>query len=511
MYHCWRKLGLAGIGKARIKMRFLLDTNILIPLEDSQLPLKESLANFVRLANSNGHELIYHPASEDDIKRDTNEARRQKTLQRLKQYSRLNITSACPWNKNETTPNDKADNEILYAIHCEAAHALITEDQGIHRKAKELGINDRVYNIQTAEDWLSRLYELIPVQLPDVQEISLHNLVPILNSEFFDSLRDGYEGFNDWFRKKAREGIKAWVVWEADNVLGAICIHDIQTDEKITETGLVLNGDALKLSTFKVARTMRGKKTGELFLKAAFRYATANKYQNIFIHGELEKHSYLFNLLEDFGFEAVGQHPNSSGRDIVYLKEHPTIAPAYQNIEPFNYLKKYFPHFQSHEKINKYIVPICPAYHNILFPDFIGRQPTLFQPENKAGNAIKQAYLCHAQSNSIKAGDIVLFYRSEDEKSITSIGVVEDYRSSNDPVFIAQLVSRRTVYNMEDIEEMIKKNPKTKAMLFRIVYHLENPVPFHVLKANNLVKGAIQSIQSINHQKFESVLKHAGI
>lgn len=28
-------------------MRFLLDTNILIPLEDSQIPLKESLANFV--------------------------------------------------------------------------------------------------------------------------------------------------------------------------------------------------------------------------------------------------------------------------------------------------------------------------------------------------------------------------------------------------------------------------------------------------------------------------------
>lgn len=495
-------------------MRFLLDTNILIPLEDSQLPLKASLANLVRLSNANGHEFIYHPASEDDIKRDSNELRKQQTLQRLRQYTRLNDTLACPWNDKNTNANDKADNEILYALFCEAAHALFTEDQGIHRKAKELGIGDKVYNIQTAEDWLSRLYERISVQLPDVEEVSLHSLVPFLESDFFDSLRDGYgrSAFNDWFRKKARDGVKAWVVWEAKGVLGAVCIYDIQKNEKITEEGMILNGESLKLSTFKVAGSMRGKKTGELFLKAAFRYATANKYEHIFIHGELEKHSYLFNLLEDFGFEPVGTHPNTSGRDIVYLKKHPAIAPAYQEIKPFDYLKKYFPHFQKNENINKYIIPIRPEFHSILFPDFIGRQKTLFQPINKAGNAIKQAYLCHAQANSIKAGDIVLFYRSKDEKSITSIGVVEDFQSSKDPVFIAQLVSRRTVYSMQDIVEMTKKNTKinTKIILFRIISHFANPVSFNLLRAKNLVNGPIESIQSINHQKFESILEHAG-
>jgi hypothetical protein len=51
-------------------MRFLLDTNILIPLENSQVILEESLAHFVWLANEHGHQLVYHPASEDDINRD---------------------------------------------------------------------------------------------------------------------------------------------------------------------------------------------------------------------------------------------------------------------------------------------------------------------------------------------------------------------------------------------------------------------------------------------------------
>jgi len=70
-------------------MRFLLDTNILIPLENSQIVPGESVTNFVRLANENGHQLLYHPASEDDVNRDSNILRRGQTMERLKQYVRL--------------------------------------------------------------------------------------------------------------------------------------------------------------------------------------------------------------------------------------------------------------------------------------------------------------------------------------------------------------------------------------------------------------------------------------
>ncbi len=79
-------------------MRFLLDTNILIPLEDSQRPLVPSLTSFVRLANLHGHVLLYHPASEDDVREDRNIERRDQTLQRLAQYERLDARPVCPWN-----------------------------------------------------------------------------------------------------------------------------------------------------------------------------------------------------------------------------------------------------------------------------------------------------------------------------------------------------------------------------------------------------------------------------
>jgi len=492
-------------------MRFLLDTNILIPLEDSHLPLRESLANFVRLSHQNNHLLVYHQASEDDIGRDGNLIRRQQTLARLRQYTRLNDRPDCPWNDGVTNPNDLADNEILYALYCEAAHALVTEDHEIHQKAKDRGLSHRVYYIQTADDWLKRLYERTSVNLPNIVEVDLYSLVPILTCSFFDSLRVGYSTFDSWFKEKARNGSKCWVVWESSGVLGAICIYDTQVNERITEDGLILHGPALKLSTFKVGENMRGKKIGELFLKAAFKYATFNKLENIFIHGEVSKHAFLFDLLEDFGFEVVGSHPGSAGRDLVYVKKHPQLAPPFNDILPFDYMKKYFPHFQKGRHINHYVVPIKPEFHRVLFTDYLSefdRQLMLFQQTNTAGNAIKLAYLCHAPTKRMTAGDLVMFYRSEDEKSITSLGVVEEYQSLSEPTVIAQLVSRRTVYSMEQITDLAKK--ETRVMLFRLVAHFDTPLTLEWLKQNRIVKGNIQSITSINYEAFERVIQHAG-
>lgn len=257
-------------------MRFLLDTNILIPLEDSKLPLEPSLANFVRLANENGHTLLYHPASEEDIRRDANVERRSQTLQRLAQYTRLDARPVCLWNTPDTARNDAVDNEILYALFLNAVHALVTEDQGIHTAAKAKGLVYRVYTIQTADDQLRRLHEQKPMQLPNIEDVPLYSLSPLLGSPFFESLRAGYPLFDTWFEAKAQEGRRAWVNWEGEDVLGGLCIYARQDNEAITED-LVLPRPALKLATFKVGETNRGKKVGELLLKAAFRYATSNR------------------------------------------------------------------------------------------------------------------------------------------------------------------------------------------------------------------------------------------
>lgn len=269
-------------------------------------------------------------------------------------------------------------------------------------------------------------------------------------------------------------------------------------------------GAALKLSTFKVDDAVRGRKIGELFLKAAFRYASANRLEHIFIHGDEDEHHFLFELLEDFGFVRVGSHPGPDARDAVYLKHHPIEAPVNDMLGAFEYLRRYFPHHRDGESVGKYIIPIRPEFHRILFPDYdspADQQMALFRPSNTAGNAIKMAYLCHSQTTGVTAGDVVLFYRSGDERAITSLGVVEDYQTLDDAEKIARLVSRRTVYSMQDIAHMAKR--PTKVMLFRLVRHFSSPPSHQWLLESKLVKGNIQSIRAVEAGTYSKILEYA--
>lgn len=485
------------------KLRFLVDTNILIPLQDPSIFLRKSLQNFVRLVGVGGHQIIYHPASIKDLGRDKDTDRYEKIINRLGQYDCLTNVPDCPWNTEHTSPNDACDNEILYALECHAVHALVTEDKGIHSKAKSYGLSKQVYNIHTAEDFLRRLHEPKSVKLPNIIDVPMHSLTPELHSDFFNSLRDDYN-FNDWFKSKAAEGRNAWIYRDDHGDLGAICIYTEQVDEEFNDAGDILHGKGLKLCTFKVDEAVRGRKIGEQFLKTAFRYATENSCLNIFIHGNERKQPYLASLLEDFGFINKGVYND----DIVWVKEHPIEPPA-PIISAEDYIKRYFPHFRDDPKVSKYIVPVAPPFHNILFPDYENKtqaQLSLFQFHDYVGNAIKLAYLCAAQTKSIIPGDILLFYRSKDERALTTIGIVDDFKILNDPSEIAALVKRRTVYSFDEIQRMSKK--EVKVILFRLVKHISLTITFDELKSLGVLSGTPQSIVKLDEQKYR-VIKNA--
>ena len=487
-----------------LRLRFLLDTNVLIPLQDSYQVLESNLANFVRLANFGGHQLLYHPATEADFRRDQDEQRRRRNLQRLTQYSQLDNPAPCPWNTPQTSSNDACDNEILYALECDAAHALVTEDRGIHAKARTLGLRDRVYTIQMAEDWLRRLHEPKQVVLPNIEDVPLHSLMPQLPTEFFDSLRLGYPGFDNWFRRKARDDRRAWIYRDKHGHVAALCVYAVQTGEPINDAQVRLDGDALKLCTFKVGEKVRGRKIGELFLKAAFRYATERACEHLFIHANAERHDYLLRLLEDFGFAQRGTYNG----DHVLVKAHPRVAPEATGIEPLEYVRLYFPHYRHDAAVRKFIVPIQPQYHDILLPDYRPHQGRLFAAHDNVGNAIKLAYLCHAPMNAIKPGDILLFYRTLDEKAVTSIGVVDKFKVLQDAAEIASLVSRRTVYSQAEIEAMAAR--QTKVILFRLVEHLPQQVSYTQLRRDCDIAGSIQSIRRVQDAQFTKILNAAG-
>lgn len=467
--------------------------------------LQPSLTNFVRLCNAHGHQLLYHPASVEDIRRDPNQERRRRTLTRLRQYTQLQAGPVCPWNTPQTSANDVCDNEILYALERNAAHVLVTEDQGLHRKARDRGLSDRVYYIQSADDWLCRLHEPAEVQLPNIEDVELHTLTGQLSAPFFSSIRAAYPPFNDWFGEKAKEGRRAWVYRDgANQAIAAICIYTVQSNMSITDDGDVLEGDALKLCTFKVGDAVRGRKVGELFLRAAFQHATNHQCEAIFLHANSEQQTHLKNLIEDFGFRHTGQYQG----DGVYVKAHPINPPALQ-MDPFDYVRLYYPHYMGGNDVQKFLVPIQPQFHDILFPDYQSPGNTLpdGHPQRHVGNAIKLAYLCHTPNKQPHPGDVVLFYRSRDLKAVTTLGVVESYQWSESADEIARIVSRRTVYTDRQIEQMART--ETKVMLFRLISHFENSVPYAELRRMRVVSAPFQSIIHISDESFSRILRAA--
>lgn len=489
-------------------MRILLDTNIIIPLEDSSSALENSFGEFVRLAGEHQHLLLAHPSSIDDIKRDVDITRQKISLSRFNKYSLLdsppepNFEDLTEYQLNQSTENDRVDNEILFAIFRDAANILVSEDRRLHAKAARLGIKDRVFYLQQAVEFLRRLYQKIPVTLPNIQELPLYQID--LGNPFFDSLREDYpDEFDAWFKKAAREGRRAWAYKTQSGQLGAICIFNIEKNPIITSDNRSVPGNVLKLCTFKVDETVRGRRIGELFLKAAFRYATANRLEHIYLHTRPGKQDFLIDFCKDFGFYFFGSYKV----DDTYVKDHPLLPPQ-KELDALTYHKKYYPNFRADVQVGKYIVPIKPEYYKVLFPDN-EPQRSLFQLGNVAGNAIRQAYLCHARLGGIRSGDILFFYRSTDWQAIASIGIVEQVGDYQDIDKIMQLVAKRTVYSLEEIKEMANK--LTKVILFRIAQHLSEPISFEWLKRHGIVSGNIQTIRNISNGSFKKIAKERSI
>ena len=481
-------------------MRILIDTNIVIPLEDSTHVLEESLSRLVRLASENGHQLIAHPSSYDDIVRDSDTNRRSISLSRLRKYCTLenppkpSVTELSKLGLIERDDNDRVDNEILCALYRDAANILITEDRELHRKASHIEIANRVHYIQQATSFLEHLHARIRVVLPSIEEVPLHQID--LKSSFFDSLRSDYD-FDQWYQDKAREGRTAWVYRDAEGNPGAIVIFKEERDPIVTNDNRALPGKALKLCTFKVAEQVRGRKLGELLLKTAFRYATDNRIEHVYITMRPGGQDFLEDLCEDFGFTLFGKYND----DQVFVKEHP-LQPPDAVLPPLEYHRLFYPHIRIDREVGKYIVPIRPEFHKVLFPD-IQSQPSLFAPSS-AGHAIKQAYLCHARISGIKPGDILLFYRSGDVQAITSVGVVESVHEYQDHDKILQLVSKRTVYSYDDIVTMAEK--KTKVILFRLATHLQKILSYNWLSKQGVVNGQIQTIRKISDESFRKIV-----
>lgn len=484
-------------------MNILLDTNIIIPLEDTSRVLDTSFAEMRRLAAEQQHCLYVHPMQVEDINRDKNTERKQIVLSRLNQYSKIDnppiLTEDGCFKLGISQPNDhdKVDNNILFALYRGAVHLLVTNDEGIHKKASKIGILDKVYRLEQFLVFLRR-YSNQPIAYTytGVRERYMYEIDK--SQSFFDSLRQAYDGFDEWYQKSAEKQRKCWCIEDNNGDVAAICIYKFEENEKLTDDGEATQGKILKLCTFKVDVSARGKKLGERLLYIAFDFCVKNGIDWVYLHTYGEEQKTLVGLCEEYGFYRLGKYK----KDDVYIKP---MKLKQEDLGSLESLKRYYPFFQDNNTVQKYIIPIQPRYHEDLFPDFSSMKGSLFESDqslySSQGNTIKKAYLCHSNTKSLKKGDIVLFYRSTDRKSIQCMGIVEDAFTSDKVEEVFPKIAKRTVYTHSDLEEILSKD--TLIILFRFI-PLNDEISWKKIQSVG-IKGNIQSIRKISNGQYTAL------
>ena len=245
-------------------MLFLIDTNIAIasdPLSVDLEPGTQRVMEFLRLASRHHHDVRTHPASLHDFARIGDETRRTARLSLFRRYESLASPPSVSPHQREIlgtfadTSNGGVDQQLLAAVAGDAAEYLVSEDSGLHSRARRLGVASRVLTVADAIALLHALHADLPTPPPSVRRVKTHELN--LADRIFDGLKADYPGFADWFRRAAR-GQRDALVIDGDGEHAAIAILKQEPDGAYG-----FAGPLLKVCTFKVSDRYSGQKYGE--------------------------------------------------------------------------------------------------------------------------------------------------------------------------------------------------------------------------------------------------------
>ena len=183
-------------------MKFLLDTNVIINLEDDK-ELSIRFTRLLKLGTSNNHSFLIHPASKEDIRRDTNIQRKKITLTKLSKYAEIEspvkiLSGLLPYIKKL---NDEVDFKLISQLQFGLVDYLVTEDKNLKKNASKVNLGNKILNPIEAYSLLIQKHTVIIPNHPVIHHGSTRDLLDVLSSPFFDSLRSDYD-FDNWFITK---------------------------------------------------------------------------------------------------------------------------------------------------------------------------------------------------------------------------------------------------------------------------------------------------------------------
>lgn len=506
--------------------KILIDTNILIGLEDSR-EIDAIFSSLHQKCQENGVQIFVHEASKRDIQKDKDLQRKNVILSKIAKFSEISGIQEPDKEVLESKygtiskSNDHIDTLLLYALNdVGVVDFLVTQDRGLHKRALKAGISDRVFKVEDALVWLRNKYDRTPVILPFIEEKRCHQINRI--DPIFESLRGDYDGFEKWFRESCVKNHRhCWTINFGGKIAGIAIRKDEAVNDFLRELPSAkdlfqkIPEKILKICTLKIGEEYRGEKLGEQLLKQILWWANRNRYDFAYLT-VFPKHKNLIDLLLQYGFESIGR----SGSELYMGK---SFSPGVLTHDPVNshlqFHRQYYPAFTSGNSVEKYLIPIHSGYYEKLFPENVSKRqnelfgmPDLFRESRIPGNTIRKVYVSHAPIKAMEPGAILLFFQLKDENSLLSqslitVGIVDGFESTQSHERLLRLTAKRSVFSEEELVEFTSNDTKAvKVVNFLLAGHIRPPVAYNVLQELG-VKGPYQSIRKIDHEKFRLLEK----
>lgn len=234
--------------------------------------------------------------------------------------------------------------------------------------------------------------------MDDIQEVFFHEVN--LMDPFFDSLKNNYDGFKDWFSRKSQEGEKAFIL-DNDGIQAFLYLKVEEGEDG--EIAPTFTGERrLKVGTFKIDAhgTILGERFIKLIFDKMFEEKVTKSYVTIF-----DEYKELILLLENYGFNSWGTKITTNEK--VLVKDFSLIIGD---------IKKDYPIINLNEN-KKILLSIYPKYHTTMFPDSkLCTERDHIIKDLSPTNCIEKIYLSRMPGlNSVNPGDCILIYRTAED------------------------------------------------------------------------------------------------
>lgn len=489
-------------------MKALLDTNIIIHREASRI-INQDVGILYRWLERAKYTKCVHSLTISEIDKYKNQQTVETFQIKLDSYEQIEIPSPLQAEikaiseKIDVNENDRNDTQLLNEVFIGRVDILITEDKKIRKKAIELGIEDKVFTIDSfLEKTFAEHPDLVNYKVLNVQKLKFGRIN--LDDDFFTSLKEDYVGFDRWFIKKFDD--EAYITINSNNglLLSFLYLKVEDKDEKYLDiTPYFEPKKRLKVGTFKVINN--GFRLGERFMKIIFDNALKNKVDEIYvtIFDKRDEQKRLIDLLEQWGFVLWGKKND----ELVYVRD-------FSKQTDDDNLKQCYPYISRNK--NCFIVPIYPDYHTELLPDSIlnTESPEEFIEDFPHRNGINKVYVSRALEPHPNKGDILVFYRTGGyfKGVVSTIGVVQEikYNFIDEDDFI--LYCRKSSVFPEDQLRAMWRYSQDKPFVIRFLYVYSFPHRINMKELIDLnvltgVNDAPRGFKQITKEQFANILK----